>query len=40
MKHYQIREGSIIWWMKQIFDFVIAPVLFLFLLLGFCWLLG
>ena len=39
-KHYTIRPMSIIWWAKQIFDFVIAPALFAGLLLGFCWLLG
>ena len=39
-KHYTIRPMSIIWWAKQIFDFVIGPALFAGLLLGFCWLLG
>ena len=40
MKHLRIRPYSIVWWMKQIFDFVIGPALFAGLLLGFCWLLG
>jgi len=40
MKKYRVREGSIVWWIKQIFDFVIGPALFAVLLLGLCWLLG
>ena len=40
MKHYHIRPYSIIWWIKLVFEFVVGPALFAFLLLGYCWLLG
>lgn len=40
MKYYHIRPYSIIWWAKLVFEFVVGPALFMFLLLGFCWLLG
>jgi hypothetical protein len=39
-KHYIVRPLSIIWWVKTFFEFVVAPALFMFLLLGFCWLLS
>ena len=39
-KHYTIRPLSIVWWVKIFFEFIVVPALFLFLLLGYCWILS